>query len=264
MRIKLTLQCEPGTKLPMDTHYPLSSAIYHLLAKSDPEYATFLHNEGYRGEKRRYKPFTFSWLYARKRYPDRTDSTCQIIYSKTMEWYLTSPLDEFIQNIVTGFFEAGGVRIYNRMFPIKTIETLAEPQFSNAMIFTCFSPFVVSTKDDRDRIVYFKEDGPDLDQALTNNIKSKYELLYDTWPEGALRLEIPMPVKKKRKYLTKTITIRPGQHDETTLVGIMTPFRLTGPTDLIRLAYTAGLGEHTAQGCGMMALTDSGKEKLFQ
>ncbi len=254
MRMKLILQCEPGTKLPIDTHYPLSSAIYHLLAKSDPDYATFLHHEGYRGEKRRYKPFTFSWLFAKKRYPDRTDPASHIIYSNTMEWYLTSPIDEFIQHIVTGFFEAGGVRIHDQIFPVKTIETVPTPQFQNSMMFTCYSPFVLSTMRDGHSTEYLKEGGPRLDAAITKNIKAKYELLYGKKPEGFLRLEIPQRIKEKRRRLTKTITIRGGKKDETTIVGILAPFRLIGPTDLIQLAYESGIGEHTAQGCGMIEI----------
>ncbi len=254
MRLKLTLECRPGTYLPRDTHYPLSSAIYNLLAKSDPDYATFLHTDGYRGEKRRYKPFTFSWLYAAKRRSDPRQPAFHIIDSPTLDWFISSPLDAFLQNLVTGFFEAGGVRVHQERFRILTVETLPPPVFGPSMRFTCLSPFIFSTQRDDRSIEYLKEDGPRLDEAITKNLQAKHELLTDEKITGALHLEISPRYKAKHDRLTKTLTIKGGQAEQTTLVGIMAPFTLSGPPALIQTAYDCGLGEHTAQGCGMIEL----------
>lgn len=258
MRLKLTLQCQPGTRLPRDSHYPLSSAIYHILRKSDPEYAEFLHNTGYQGEKRRYKPFTFSWLYPPPGQfkADRNNPALMIVQADTLDWYLSSPVDEFLQNIVNGFFETGGVSLYREHFNILSVETLPEPDFTGEMNFRCLSPFVLSTQRDDKSIEYFKEDGPRLDEAITNNLRNKFQLLHQTTCDDALILRFDPEQKRKRRRLTKTIRIKPGKPDETILVGMMGHFTLTGSANLIRVAYESGLGEHTAMGCGMIDVVD--------
>lgn len=252
MRIKLTLRCRPGTRLPRDTHYPLASAIYNIIAQSDPDYAEFLHDQGYRGPRHRYKPYTFSWLQAHRRRSDPHSRAHHIIDSQFMTWYLTSGVDEFLQHLVTGFFETGGVRIHDQVFPIETVETLTTPNFYDMMAFTCLSPFVCSIQREDRSIEYLKEDDDRLNVAVSNNLASKFELLSGEKIEGNVQLTISPEYKKRARRLTKTILIRGGQPDATMLIGIMAPFTLTAPVEFVQTAYECGLGEHTAQGCGMI------------
>ena len=67
MRIKITCDIGEGISLPINYNYFLASAIYRFLRESDPEYADFLHQEGYELENRRFKLFTFSQLMAKRR-----------------------------------------------------------------------------------------------------------------------------------------------------------------------------------------------------
>ena len=45
MRFKITLQSISGSQIPINYQYPLSSAIYKILAKGYASYAQFLHEE---------------------------------------------------------------------------------------------------------------------------------------------------------------------------------------------------------------------------
>ena len=67
MRIKITCGIGEGIRLPINYNYFLASAIYGFLRESDPEYADFLHQDGYELENRRFKLFTFSQLMAKRR-----------------------------------------------------------------------------------------------------------------------------------------------------------------------------------------------------
>ncbi len=65
MRFKLFLASQTaGAIIPINYQYPLSAAIYRILAKVDADYATFLHEKGYVvGEGlKHFKLFTFSDL----------------------------------------------------------------------------------------------------------------------------------------------------------------------------------------------------------
>jgi len=62
MRLKLTLRHAPNSILPKDYEYLISSWIYKTLWQANTEFATWLHNEGYDFNDRKYKLFTFSQL----------------------------------------------------------------------------------------------------------------------------------------------------------------------------------------------------------
>ena len=67
MRIKILADVGDGLTLPINYNHLLTGVIYGFLAESDPEYASFLHNEGYLGAEKRFKLFTFSQLMAERR-----------------------------------------------------------------------------------------------------------------------------------------------------------------------------------------------------
>ena len=84
MRIKITCDIGEGIRLPINYNYFLASAIYGFLRESDPEYADFLHQDGYELENRRFKLFTFSQLMAKRR-EIRED---QIHFRSPLTWYV--------------------------------------------------------------------------------------------------------------------------------------------------------------------------------
>ena len=47
MRIKITCDIREGIRLPINYNYFLTGVIYQFLKESDPEYAHFLHQDGY-------------------------------------------------------------------------------------------------------------------------------------------------------------------------------------------------------------------------
>ena len=65
MRFKITLTPDKrvfGYALPINYQYELSSFIYHTLACADAEYSTWLHENGFVTDTKRFKLFSFSNL----------------------------------------------------------------------------------------------------------------------------------------------------------------------------------------------------------
>ena len=63
MRFKLTLQIDKkafGNRLPLNYQYASSALIYKILAKSGTEFSTWLHENGFKAERKKFKLFTFS------------------------------------------------------------------------------------------------------------------------------------------------------------------------------------------------------------
>ncbi len=59
MRFGITMTSNFRHTIPMKYQYPLSAAIYKIIAKGDSEYASFLHEAGYRIG---FKLFSFSQI----------------------------------------------------------------------------------------------------------------------------------------------------------------------------------------------------------
>ena len=59
MRLTIFLDKTNGDTIPINYQYPLSAAIYQIIAKGDKDYASFLHEKGY---GKGFKFFTFSQI----------------------------------------------------------------------------------------------------------------------------------------------------------------------------------------------------------
>ena len=68
MRIQVLADVDKQITLPINYNHLLVGAIYRFLAESNPEYADFLHDEGYQVNKKRFKLFTFSQFMAERRH----------------------------------------------------------------------------------------------------------------------------------------------------------------------------------------------------
>ena len=64
MRIHILADVGKGITLPINYNHLLTGIIYRFLAESNPEYASFLHDDGYHADAKRFKLFTFSQLMA--------------------------------------------------------------------------------------------------------------------------------------------------------------------------------------------------------
>ena len=90
MRIKILADVGDGLTLPINYNHLLTGVIYRFLAESNPEYASFLHNEGYGTEQKRFKLFTFSQLMAERRQHNRCKDPFQINLNMVRLFHLTN------------------------------------------------------------------------------------------------------------------------------------------------------------------------------
>ncbi|HYX71537.1 MAG TPA: hypothetical protein VE732_02095, partial [Nitrososphaera sp.] len=65
MRVKLTfLASKRNATLPLNYNHAVAGLIYRMIGNASEEFATALHDEGYEADRRRFKLFTFSRLFA--------------------------------------------------------------------------------------------------------------------------------------------------------------------------------------------------------
>ncbi len=263
MRLKLTLsQQNPIEYLPINTGYLIASAIYATIAKSSEGFADWLHNEGYSIENKpqNFKFFTFSNLDVPIR--EIRDKTL-ISKSRQCSFMISSPKDEFLQNLVTGLFHEGSLRLGPAVFQKKLIETLPEPEFKPEMSFLMLSPTTLSVQkiDARGNHIkhFLRPYDPRVPGLIKQNLIHKYETLYEK-PYAHGDAEFKFEFKKdylqrqlkKGRGIEKLITIAEGTQRETRVKAILCPFTIQADPELIKIGYECGFGNNNSMGFGMV------------
>jgi CRISPR-associated endoribonuclease Cas6 len=278
MRLKLTLRQTAPVTLPMSTGYYISAAIYETLQAASPEYAHFLHQDGYHishHELKKFKLFSFSNLqiprfdiqrYNGQSYLHSTSSQVQLVIS--------SPMETFLQHLVTGLFDNGLFRVATAVFEKDIIETLPDPTFTDTMDFTMLSPLMLSTVEERQPVAadthsenkasrlrthFLRYDDPRFEHLLLQNLLRKYEAVHGKpYPdEASLHIEFnPAYIRRREGKIEKLLVIKQGEPEETRIKAIECPFRLTAPPELIKVGYDCGFGEKCSTGMGMVKIDD--------
>ena len=247
MRIKITCDIGEGIRLPINYNYFLTGVIYQFLKESDPEYAHFLHQDGYEQENRRFKLFTFSQLMAKRRV--RGD---QIHFRSPLTWYVSSSQEPFLENFAAALIQTGILQIERHRLRVQDVEVLRQPRFGPQMTFRCLSPITMSTKRERDgQLVthYCLPDDPQFSELVRQNLIRKYEAVYRHPPtEKSFAMTFDQVyINKKEGRVTRLVDFK-----GTKIRGVFSPFHVIGAPELIHIGYECGFGDKSSMGFGMV------------
>ncbi len=250
----------------MNYNYPLASVVYRLLSVSSPEYAEFLHEQGYMGsDGKPRKLFTISGLKITPKTRPLGDVLPVLPESRAV-MYLSSPMiRDFCRHFVAGLFQNNFIEIGNHkhtaVFQTVNVETLPDPVFTHTTRFRCLSPVVVSCvvdKNGKRQKYYHRPLDPDLSEAIRLSLVKKYRTITQREPgSDDLVFEPDRDYIQKRggqQRVSRLVRVREGRPDETAIKGFMLPFTLTGSGDLKRTAWEAGLGDQCSMGFGCIEI----------
>ena len=251
MRIKITCDIGEGIHLPINYNYFLASAIYGFLRESDPEYADFLHQDGYEQENRRFKLFTFSQLMAKRR-EIRGD---QIHFRSPLTWYVSSSQEPFLENFAAALMGAGILQIEGHRLQVQDVEVLRQPRFGPQMTFRCLSPITMSTMRERDGQLgthYCLPDDLQFSELVRQNLIRKYEAVYRHPPtEKSFAMTFDQAyMDKKGGRVTRLVNYKGIR-----IRGVVSPFHVIGAPELIRVGYACGFGDKNSAGFGMVEIS---------
>ena len=254
MRIKITCDIGEGIHLPINYNYFLASAIYGFLRESDPEYADFLHQDGYELENRRFKLFTFSQLMAKRR-EIRGD---QIHFRSPLTWYVSSSQEPFLENFAAALMGTGILQIEGHRLRVQDVEVLRQPRFGPQMTFRCLSPITMSTMRERDGQLgthYCLPDDLQFSELVRQNLIRKYEAVYRHPPtEKSFAMTFDQAyMDKKGGRVTRLVNYKGIR-----IRGVVSPFHVIGAPELIRVGYECGFGDKNSAGFGMAEVARKG------
>lgn len=238
MRLKINIKAKNNFKIPFNYNHIVSSIIYNKII--DLDLAHKLHTSN------TFKFFNFSQLNIPKRKMVKDG-----IISKdgVINFYLSSPDDLLIKNIVSGFVDNLEIKFQNETLFVEKIEALRTPDFKEKSEFITLSPINIRDTQEIDgktkRIDLSPSDK--FFKAIETNLIKKYcafnnlertDKQIKTYSEMA-------NVKRKR-------IIIPKGPNTTYHRAYMMDLILEGDLDLINFAYDVGLGEKNSMGFGMI------------
>lgn len=262
MRFKIELASSDnirGNILPINYQYPLSAAIYKILAKGDEAYAQFLHEEGY---GKGYKFFTFSDLKGKFRV--REDR--MYILDPKISFSAHFHLPEASQNFVEGLFKSEKIVIADKKskttFKVQSIISIENPlkRFDEREIIQVsvkpISAIVTGPKNDQGNYDYKTPDDAEFIPSLIYGWKNKIKDGFDA--EAAEGAVLMINVEYYRKpFRTRLIHIKDGRDDATSIRGSLNyKLSLTAERRFIDLVLNAGIGVEGSQGMGCLEVVE--------
>ena len=237
----------------MPVHYNqlLQGLVYHHLGQA---LADRVHTQGFQHEKRQFRMFTFSRLVGRTRLRRNANGTNELEFSGPVSFWLASPETEILESFASHIVRAGQVRVGDTECRVNAVEVpFTEIPESKVPVRT-LSPITVYstllTGDGRKKTYYFAPTEREFSEQVDANLRKKAAALgHDSnSPNGLVTLTpVRMSTKDQHIVLFKNTVIKAWS-------GI---YELTGPPDLLRLAFDCGLGAKNSQGFGMIELAQS-------
>lgn len=247
-RIELAVDKRSDTLLPLNYQYELSSAIYKIMAASDKEYTSWLHDNGFGdGNKKRMKLFCFSNLLIprAKVFKDRLN-----ILSDKADFYISFLPERSTMVFIQGAFADQHLSLGDREsrvdFRINKVELVPTPANIEEGNFKALSPICISRKDEKGGIKYLTPEDPETGQRIISNLMEKYRFFYRKEFEGKTDYEFKLLDTPKRKR----IILKRGTPEETSIIGYNFRFYLKCDKELMNVMFGSGIGEHNAQGFG--------------
>lgn len=252
MRIKTTIDVGKGVSVPINYNYLLASVIYRFLDLSNPEYAYFLHEDGYSLGDKKFKLFTFSQLMAQK----REIRGSYIHFKSPLTWFVSSPQDAFLGGFAASLLDQRVVYINNIPLNVKDVDIPKMPCFQESMLFRCLSPITISTRREHNgelAMHYLLPDEPEFSELIRQNLIRKYEIIFGRKPkDDSFRMEFDADyIAKCGGRVTRLI-----RYKDIDIRGVLCPFRAFGSPELMFVGYECGFGDKNSAGFGMVEVFD--------
>jgi len=243
LRIKISFSAlsKKGFMLPRHHNYLVQAFIYRNLSR---HIARFVHDRGYRYEKRRFRLFTFSRIYGK--FIQQED---MIVYPAKCSLWIASPITEILESFAASLARKGKFKLGSNFCSVDSIEVPFSEKYGEEIIIRVLSPITVYstllTRDNKKKTYYYSPFEPDFSRLIKENLFKKYALLNHGETEEKLIFSIePKKVSKRNLHIIF--------YKKTVIKAWSGIYILRGSASLIRIAFDCGLGAKNSQGFGMI------------
>lgn len=244
MRISITIvPIDKKITIPAQYNYIVQSMLLKLI--NEETFSKFIHDTGYKYEKRSYKLYCFSKLFGKYTY---SKETRLLTFEDKVQFFISSAIPEFIEYLIkTNIFSHTEWRIWNQIVRVESIQIIEEPLIpASCQIYTLSPITVYSTFENQfgKKTYYYNPGEKDFYQLISQNILKKYTALFGKEPtDKEFNLK-----SVNGKYQERIIRYK----DNYIIKAYHGLFKLSGNPELIKLAYQTGVSNKNSQGFGMI------------
>ena len=177
MKIKISLSSNTQVKIQKDFLKCLQAIVYKFM---DLAPAHWLHDHGFKYEKRSFKLFTFSSLLEKGIY-DKSNK--QFIFPEQISFIISSPVDQIIEQIAQNMAISEKVQLDDNNLSISSIELIPDEIITtNKIRIQTLTPIEVHSTllkfDGTKKTYYYSPAEKDFSDMINANLKKKWFALY--------------------------------------------------------------------------------------
>ncbi len=234
MRIIITLQAK-DLRLPMACNAQLQGLIYTMLGE-DREYAAFLHDGGYRREKKVFKLFTFSGIQGPYSVQDG-----ELVFRNGGVLEVRSPVPKFAERLAAACRPGTMYTLNGQIVTVTGCSRRETPRLQSGVTVYTVTPVTVHTMDSTRHTRYWQPDEKEFYTRIASNGKRKWESLYGERPTR-------FALSQVQEFPPRRIVTR---FKDTRINAWHGHFVLRGDQETLSFLYSTGLGDRNSQGFGM-------------
>lgn len=249
-KLILNIDKSHGNRIPASYQYELSAAIYKILAANDKQYATWLHDNGFRMESSKsLKLFCFSNLAIPK---FQIEGDRILILCEQVELYISFLPEISTMTFVQGSFVSQSFVVGDRTSTVRfniqaiqlepVIRTLASGNFDT------LSPICISRQTEDRKIQYISPEDAEAGQRLFTNLTEKFRFFYNRPYDGDPSFTFKLLSTPKRK----AISVKKDTPFESKVIGYHFRFFFSCDSQLMTIMQEAGAGEKGSMGFGFI------------
>lgn len=242
MLCQISFSSEKSFILPMSYNHIIQAVLYKFI--NEDSYADFIHNEGYKYNKRVYKLFSFSNVLETPLYIDKLNK--QFEFPNNVNLYFSSINNDFFKYVFNSIINMEDtVYIGKNKASISKIQLINEKTSQKETVeakspITTYSTF--TTYENRKKTYYYSPYEKEFSTNLQRNLINKYNALYGEQPKDSRFLIVPKNNIKETIIKYKNFIIK----------GYTGTFDVEGSQELMEMAFCAGLGSKNSQGFGLI------------
>lgn len=248
-RISIKLKVKENMLLIYDYNEILKNELYKKINMIDKNFSNIYHQEGLR--KNRVEK-NFKLLNPLLQFNNAIMDKEGIILNKNDLIELIIGGSKTVLNIIlNGFYENNILNINGEEFEFTGAKILQLPNFKEIGLYKVESALIESIQTEKGKVEYLDIMNPKFIQAVKQNLKRKYQLIYGKEYNGDLKIGIEDFLKIK----SKSISVKGYKIHGFGKFNVL----IQGNRDIQKVAYCCGLGSHNMYGAGFLKYLTGGE-----
>jgi len=246
MRLEIKLISDKPIILPSSYGAYQQALIYNLLDKFDAEW---LHERGFKYEKRNFKLFNYSGILEKGIFRPKEKI---FVFENNISFYISSPVNWILEQTASNLLKNERVRLENNFLFIDSVAVLKRDKIETETIkIKAISPIENHTtllKPDGKKVTYYYSPYEREFSELTNkNLQKKWTALFQQDCLHNIEIKQLFTGNKNEK-----IRLFGTDKSKTVVKGWIGKFELKGNPEFLQFAIDTGLGSRNSQGFGMI------------